>query len=151
MPTRTDAPIEVPMIWRGWLLAVTCGVIALSLILLFAPSAGGFLFDAIYLATLTPQPDYSPSAVAYIQFVNGVLGAVMIGWMVAIVLLVQGPFRRGERFGWDAIAASVAVWFVVDTSFSLIHGVGGNAMLNALVASGFAVPLVATYRLFRRP
>jgi hypothetical protein len=150
MPTRTDAPPEVPMIWRGWLLAVACGVIALSLLLLLAPSAGGFLFDAIYLATLTPQADYSPSAMAYIQFVNGVLGAVMIGWMVAIVLLVQGPFRRGERFGWDAIAASVAVWFAVDTSFSLVHGVLGNVALNLLMAAGFAVPLAATYGRFRR-
>ncbi|MCE9523343.1 MAG: hypothetical protein K8S25_13050, partial [Alphaproteobacteria bacterium] len=76
--------------------------------------------------------------------------AVMIGWMVVIILLVQGPFRRGERFGWDAIAASVGVWFAVDTSFSLAHDVVGNVALNLLVAAGFAVPLVATYGRFRR-
>ncbi|MCE9522663.1 MAG: hypothetical protein K8S25_09555 [Alphaproteobacteria bacterium] len=150
MQNRADAPVEVPMIWRGWLLAVAGGVIALSLVLLLAPSAGGFLFDAIYLATLTPQTDYSPPAVAQIQFTSGVLGAVMIGWMVVIILLVQGPFRRGERFGWDAIAASVGVWFAVDTSFSLVHDVVGNVVLNLLVAAGFAVPLVATYGRFRR-
>jgi hypothetical protein len=133
------------------LLATAGVVVALGLLLLLAPAYGGAVFDAIYAGSLFPQTDYSPSAIAAMHFTNGVLGAVLIGWMTMVIAVVRGPFRRGEPFAWNVIAGSIGTWWTLDTTFSVVHGVAGNVALNVLVLIGFAVPLAATYRRFHRP
>lgn len=88
---------------------------------------------------------FGDPAVSYIALVHGVLGAVMIGWGVALLFLMFGPFRRGSRESWLTIAISLAAWFVPDIAFSLWHGFWQNAVVNSAFAVLFAIPLVATY------
>jgi hypothetical protein len=33
----------------------------------------------------------------YVHFAHGIIGAVMAGWMVAIVVIARRPFVAGER------------------------------------------------------
>ena len=70
----------------------------------------------------------------------------MVGWGVALLLIVRGPLRRDLREGWTIVTVSVLAWFLPDTSFSLISGFGQNAVLNLVFLVLFAVPLIATYR-----
>jgi hypothetical protein len=86
------------------------------------------------------------AAARYVTFVYGVLGAVMVGWACLLWPLVRGPIRRRESWAWSAIAASVGVWFVVDSTLSLASGFGENALLNLVFAIAFAVPLLAIRR-----
>jgi hypothetical protein len=136
--------------WCNWLIVVAAAVSLFSALLLLAPLLGQQVFDAIYFFTLEPQPPATEREAAYLRFTNGVLGAVMIGWMTLIAIVANDPFRRGERWAWTAIAASVGVWYVIDTTFSLAHDIVGNALLNSAIAAAFAVPLLATRRSFRR-
>jgi hypothetical protein len=72
-----------------------------------------------------------PSLVlGYIWFANGIIGAVMAGWMISIILLARGPFLEGRRHAWNTIAIPLASWFFIDTGFSIAHGVWGNVPLN---------------------
>ena len=46
--------------------------------------------------------------------------------------------------GWNLIATPVVAWFIPDTAFSLWTGFWQNAVLNAVFALLFAIPLIAT-------
>jgi hypothetical protein len=71
----------------------------------------------------------------------GILGAVMVGWMVALWFVATGPLRKRQRWAWNLCAASVASWFVLDTMASAIY-IPRNVILNAIFFVGFAVPML---------
>jgi hypothetical protein len=103
------------------------------------------LFEwVVFGSAESPIPD--GEAGRYVTFVYGVLGAVMIGWACLLWPLVRGPLRRREPWAWSAIAVSVGIWFVVDSTLSLASGFGENALLNLVFAIAFAVPLLAIRR-----
>jgi hypothetical protein len=133
-------------LWRVWL-TVACGlVIALSLTLVLFPGIGQLGFNRMILGDWRSPPDFSPDAVRYVTFVYGVLGAVMIGWTVVLLAIIQGPCAAGERWAWRAIVGSTAVWFVIDSIFSWGAGFLVNIALNSAFAAIFAVPLIGSYR-----
>ncbi|MFN9746430.1 MAG: hypothetical protein ACK57B_12380 [Betaproteobacteria bacterium] len=134
-------------LWSNLIQAAAAVVLALSAMLLLAPAWGEAFFSLVYHGRLAGTPPPAAEQ-AYIRFAHGIIGAVMAGWMIAVVLLARGPFRQGRREGWRAIAWPLAAWFVVDTAFSAAHGVWGNVLLNTGTALMFAVPLWASRRHF---
>ena len=134
--------------WSRLIQAAAAVVLALSAVLMLAPSLGEAFFYLVFF-----QQPASPVAVpieiqGYLRFVNGVIGAVMAGWMMVIIMLARGPFRAGERVAWNAIAWPLLGWYVIDTAFSAAHGVWGNVLLNTGTALMFGVPLWASRRHF---
>jgi hypothetical protein len=131
-----------------WLQAAAAVVILLSAVLLLAPATGMVIFSTVYFW----QPEFAEpapaSVVAYIRFMHGVLGAVMVGWMVAVIALARGGFVAGQRHAWNTIAASLGAWLLVDTTYSALHAVWGNVALNVATAAMFAVPLIASRKHF---
>jgi hypothetical protein len=87
--------------------------------------------------------------VRYLRFLLGVSGAVSFAWMAGLLIVVLGPFRGGERWAWRAIAASIAIWFILDGGHSIASGFPHNALYNLVFLIGFGIPLAATYRRFR--
>ena len=85
-------------------------------------------------------------ALDYTTFIFGVLGAVILGWMVLTFIVARGPLRRREPWAWTAVAASIGVWFVVDTGFSLAVGQVEHAVFNV----GFLVPIAIALAALRR-
>lgn len=75
-------------------------------------------------------------------------GAIMLGWMVLMGFVALVPFRRGEKWAWVAIAATLAVWFVFDCGSSVIYGMSINVIINTVSLITFAIPLAVTYRTF---
>ncbi len=134
--------------WSRLIQAAAAVVLALSAVLMLAPSLGEAFFYLVFF-----QQPASPVAVpieiqGYLRFANGVIGAVMAGWMMVIIMLARGPFRAGERVAWNAIAWPLLGWYVIDTAFSAAHGVWGNVLLNTGTALMFGVPLWASRRHF---
>lgn len=134
--------------WWRWLVMVTVGVIIFAAGFVLVPGVMTTLFDAMFFSANRSNATFSAEAIDYIRFAYGVLGAVMIGWMVLILRILLGAFRRGEREAWDTITLSIVVWFVVDTGFSLSMGFWENALFNGAFLIAFAIPLAATYRTF---
>lgn len=79
----------------------------------------------------------------YIRLVCGILGAVIVGWMMTIAAIVAGPLRRREPWAWWAIVSATLVWFILDTGLSLSLGFVGHALFNVAFAIGLAIPLAA--------
>ena len=115
-------------------------MILLGAVMILAPMLGEKVFYLVYYQSFSPPADFSDEARRYIRFTNAVLGAVMIGWMTLTLWLVNA--RQGLPFPLrSALLLSFGSWFVVDTTFSAVHGVWGNVVLNALVAIGTLAPL----------
>ena len=132
--------------WVAWLLAASAGVVLFGLALVMAPALTLQGFSLLVYADGQRLGSYGPEAVQYISLVHAVIGAVMIGWGVVLALVVRGPFASGAPIGWQVIAASIAAWFVPDTTYSLWSGFWQNAVLNLVFFLVFAIPLAATYR-----
>jgi ABC-type multidrug transport system fused ATPase/permease subunit len=126
--------------WSKVLLAVIVATLVFGLSLVYLPQIMQPIFNMIIFNT-TESP-FDPEAARYITFVFGVLGAVMVGWTIALIFLA----RRGGREAWQAITVSVVVWYVIDTIFSIYSGYAANAVLNTVVLAAFAVPLFMIYR-----
>lgn len=137
--------------WVRWLLAGLVGVGAFGMALVLLPGPMQSLFNIVAFGAPDTPAAFGVEATAYLAFVYGVLGAVMAGWSIALLAIVHGPFRRGERWAWGAVTGSLGLWFVVDTTFSLVSGFPGNAVLNCVFALVLAVPLIATRALASSP
>ncbi|CAE6761242.1 hypothetical protein [Nitrospira defluvii] len=136
------------LFWWRWLIVVTAGVLVFGLSMVVAPGLTRQFFSLLVFSSAGTIGALGEPAVTYIALVHGVLGAVMIGWGIALLFIVLSPFRRGSRDGWYTLAVSVAAWFIPDTVFSLWSGFWHNAVLNVVVAVLFAIPLAATYPVF---
>jgi hypothetical protein len=138
------------LIWWYWLIFVTCSVIVFSLGMVIAPNlVQERLFDAMFFSSAQMQSILSNAAVSYILFTYRVLGAVMIGWMISLLFILVGSFRRGQREGWYAITGSIAVWFLLDSGFSILVGYWQNAVFNVIFFVLFIIPLAAISNRFK--
>lgn len=125
------------------LFAIALGVGAFGLAFVVLPGPIEGLFNRMIFGSAAAPETFSAEARDYIRFSYGVIGAVMAGWMALIGAIALGPLRRGERWAWEALAGSIAFWFVVDTAHSLATGYPENALLNVGFVIAFAVPLYA--------
>ncbi|MEA5619616.1 hypothetical protein VB711_17465 [Cronbergia sp. UHCC 0137] len=134
--------------WWYCLVITTFGVAIFGLTLIIFPDFMQSFFNGIFFHTSQVQTTFSEAANSYIKFVHGVLGAVMLGWSVIIFLVLLGSFRRVEGEAWWTITASIFIWLIVDSSFSISTGFWQNAVLNLIFFVCFIIPLAATYRDF---
>ena len=126
-----------------WIYAVITGCLgAFGLVL-------AFLHDASWLAPLmgllwepfigqAPLPE---NLARLLDFVLGILGAVMLSWSVALASLGWQALRRGQTWAWRACLVAALAWFVIDESFSIYFGVTVNALGNLVFLAGLLVPL----------
>jgi hypothetical protein len=132
--------------WSRMIQGAAAVVLALSAVLMLAPPLGETFFHLVYFQQPASPVPVPAEIQGYLRFANGIIGAVMAGWMMAVIVLARGPFRAGERFAWNAIAWPLLGWYVIDTTFSIAHGAWGNVLLNTGTALMFGVPLLASRR-----
>lgn len=132
--------------WR-WLVVSSAIVVLFGAIFLAAPKLTYAGFE--WLFTWSHSRAVPAEARLYVEFVYGVLGAVLVGWGTTFLFVLFGPFRRDEasaRWAWWTIAVPLVVWAVPDTIWSCWTGYWPNAVLNAGFVALFTPPLVGTYR-----
>jgi hypothetical protein len=89
------------------------------------------------------------TALMFRSWIYGVLGATVLGWGVTLAFIASYPFKKKERWSWQAIACGTASWYVLDTSFSVYFGVYFNAALNTVLLLSIALPLIMTHKEFK--
>ena len=132
-------------LWDRWLATALVAVIGYGAVLVGCSGVAAALFDRLGFgpgaAGIT-----TVAATAHLRLVYGVLGAVLIGWMLLLWAVAGGPLRRRERWAWTAMTTSVTAWFVIDTTFSLAIGATAHAVFNLGFAAALGIPLTGLHR-----
>jgi hypothetical protein len=140
--------LDTPRLWWRWL-AVACVITLLySLSFVLLPGATLASTSGAYLGSPDAHEAFGTMGVRYLRFLLGVSGAISAAWMGVLLLVVLDPFRRGERWAWWAITLSIGIWFVFDSSHSVLSGFPANALYNLVPLVAFGIPLGASYRHF---
>ncbi len=74
--------------------------------------------------------------------VNAVLGSVMIGWATLMYFLIKGPISKGNIEIVKYILIALIVWFLIDSTGSILAGLPGNVILNLSFLIIFIPPLI---------
>jgi hypothetical protein len=131
-----------PLLWDRLTTAVVVGVLGYACLLVVRGSVPAAMFDRLGFG-MTASGIVDAPARRHVLLVYGILGAVLIGWMVLLLAVVLGPLRRRERWAWNAVTLSMTLWFLVDTTFSLAVGSSAHAVFNVPFAAAIGVPLAA--------
>ena len=128
--------------WKTWLLLVA---IAITLFGIFMSLFNGTALFAPFDANINPvfwgQAPLPESTIQFQRWVFGAWGATVGGWGVLLIYVAAYPIRRKEPWAWKSIMAGLVVWFVLDTSLSLLHKVYFNAAFNFLIFLLAVTPL----------
>ena len=139
----------IPSLWFRWLAVAIFGVMLFGASMVVLPETARDIFSLLFHASPGEfQARYPADANRYILFAHGVLGATMLGWGAAMLLILRGPFRRREPDGWTMLAAPLVLWFIADSAYSLYTGFWQNVLLNAVLLLLFGIPLGATRKYF---
>lgn len=141
---------KISPFWTNWLLAFSVIGVFLAIDVVVIPiireTIGSFWYE-LFFGAGTYQA-LGETEVLFQQFLFGVMGAVMAGWMLLLAVIVHIPFRRGEKWAWYAIDASVLLWFIGDCTISLVVGFHANLWINIALLVAVMLPLLMTYRQF---
>jgi hypothetical protein len=101
------------------------------------------LFDAFRFGP--KSRGLNDDGVKYSLFTFGVLGAVLVGWMVLIISMVDLAAYEGDptvrAMARRGLMLSVATWFLFDTGFSLASGEIEHAIFNIPFGTLIGLPL----------
>ena len=131
--------------FRLWLLVVS-GAFAIAgivlVVIVSTPLFNGFhrLFDHAFW----PGPPDAATR-SFQTWAYGVTFAVMAGWGLCMTIIVANGFASRQAWVWWTIAASVALWYPLDTGRSLIHRVYVNAIANTALLVILAIPLIGIF------
>lgn len=137
--------------WRGWLVVVTIGVMVYAMGLMLMPQTMHGLFNLLFFADSKQVRQIGEDDPVFIQLVYGVLGAVMIGWMVTLLAIMRRHFHTDPCGTLQILTVSIAVWYAVDSGFSVATGFVEHAVFNTGFLLVYAIPLVGMGRQLREP
>ena len=123
-----------------WLQLVLGAVFIYSLLLVFTGSVAGSLFSWFGFG---PNEEIDTSEVQdYLLLPYMVLGAVMAGWVFLMILIVRGPLKDGSLWARRFLIQSILLWFILDTSMSVVLGYPTHALFNVPFALALGIPLL---------
>ena len=139
--------------WRKWLLGVSVYLIAFGIVLALFPQSR--LINLAFNNQINPVFWEAPAEMGvdtarFQAWIYGVLGATVAGWGVLLAFISHFPFRAKERWAWNAIAAGIGIWFMIDTPLSAYYGVLFNLVFNTALLLLIAIPLGATRKSFAK-
>ena len=129
-------------LWKDWLLVWAIGVTLFGLVL-----AGG-AYAATDMPTRTLFQFFgSPLPLVmdeYHRFAIGLMGAVTMGWGLTYVAAFKALFTLEPAKAapiWRMLVLGSLVWFVVDSTISVVTGIWMNAVSNTILLILLLIPV----------
>ena len=136
--------------WWRWLVAADIIVIVFGAAQALLPELVRQGFSLLVFGSASYIDTFPQDAIRYITLTHAVMGSVMIGWGVSMMYTLLTQFRTGEWTGWVSPAVALILWFIPDTTMSILTGFWQNAVLNVGFILLFVIPLAATYKTFKK-
>ena len=129
--------------WLGWLKITMCLVVLAGILLaLFSDYLFSDFIDTkinkIFFSGISPEFNVEQLK----KWMFGVSGAVMVGWGLSMLYVVNYPFRQKEQWAWRCIFYPVLAWYLIDSSISAYFGVGFNVLINSILFLQIVAPLL---------
>lgn len=135
--------------WQKWLFVV--GIVVSVFGVMMSLLSGTPLFD-LFNRQIDPAfwsiRTVSDSVQQFQKWIYGVWGATIAGWGIFLAFIAHYPFAKKERWSWKCTIAGLLIWFVLDTSLSLVYQVYFNVAFNVGLFVLAMVPLVFTRKEF---
>lgn len=136
--------------WSRWLYVVGIGVSIFGVMM--ALLSGTPLFD-LFNRQIDPV-FWGANAVdgateQFQHWLYGVWGATIAGWGIILTYIARIPFRKKERWAWNALVFGILVWYVLDTALSFLYGVNFNVAFNTTILILAGLPILFTRKDFR--
>lgn len=141
--TNSESIFTPSLFWINWLCFATVFTMLFGLLMVMLPGLTLQGFGLMIFKNANQFGTFDPSATAYIELAHAVMGAVLFGWGALMFMMVRKLMTQGIKEAWGMLTASVLLWYVPDTAFSLVSGFWQNAVLNTGFACLYAVPLFA--------
>lgn len=125
--------------WTRWLLVVLWVLFGYSLLLVVGGPLAGRLFAAFGFGLSGPAD--TTAVREYLNLPYMVLGAVLAGWTSMMISVVRGPLQDGSPWAVPVLIRSLSLWFVLDTTMSVVLGHPTHALFNVPIAVALALPL----------
>jgi hypothetical protein len=129
--------------WKNWLIVWCWATIGVGV--LFAAGAIPALDGGVrlfYDIIMWPIDGLSPYG-EEVRLTAALLGAVMIGWGIAIFGLIDAAESVGVQT-WRTLTLSVVVWYAIDSAISIALGAPVNALSNTGFLVTFLAPILAS-------
>ena len=97
-------------IWTIWLTAASMAVAAFGLFLVLVPTLALQGFSLLVYGDPGRLQALGGETARYISLAHAVLGAVMLGWGLMLVAVVQRLLAHGSKLGWQLVAGSLALF-----------------------------------------
>jgi hypothetical protein len=126
-------------LWAKITIACATATTVFGLSMMMWPRLGIGYFNMLFFGSPRYPVSMGPAASAYLDFVYGVLGAVIIGWMSILIALCLRSLA--DRSSVAPALPAIAIWLVIDSAFSVVSGFWQNAASNLLFAAMLAIPI----------
>ena len=131
-------------LWRRWVIGWCYLVLALGLVFTGSAwpqsdAAVRLFYDVIYWP-LDGQSGWHES----LRLTAAILGAVMMGWALTLLTLVQTALKQPQLSLWRPMTGSILVWWVIDSSISVALNTPGNALSNTGFLLLYLIPVLAS-------
>lgn len=140
MTQMLQATKPLNLAWMtGWCVAV--GLLGMILVGSGFEATSGpvrILFDVL---NGPGELDFNP----YVRFSLAILGAVTMGWSLTLMAVIQVANQLEKQVSkriWIGIAASIVIWYVIDSILSIATGFWLNAVSNTIFSATFLIPVI---------
>lgn len=135
--------------WRTYLLAVTDLLIVMGVAFAALAIVPGWYGALAWLNELAGGAVVAgEDSIRTVRFLYGIVGGILAGWGILLYFVIKNAAGSGTL---RLVGASVAGWYVLDTTASVVTGFYVNVAINTfLLVALLIVPLVGTMRESRR-
>lgn len=137
--------------WYYWLAVATVLNFMIALVIAFAPDSPFFVMHTEAIAAAWFPEGLTGGAEQVRHFFFGIIGGTLAGYFLLQGAIVWVPFYHRERWAWHAILWAMVVWFLIDSTLSIVNGALFNVwMINVWPLILVLLPLVMTHGSFFR-
>lgn len=138
--------------WYYWILSVSVINIIVGIIIAFLPASIFFEYHTNALGETFLNGFITEEAEKLRTFFFGIIGATIAGYFLLQTMIVIYPFRNREKWAWHAIFWALLLWFITDSTLSILHGAFFNVwMINIPSLLLTLLPLLMTVNVFHHP
>lgn len=123
---------------RQWawalILAADAGIVLYGVMAVAMPTTMTAGYESYTGSTWASFAGGTPAVASYVLLLYRLVGGLNIGLGLALIAVVAGPYRRGERWAWFAVLAGNAVGFGVPMTYDQITGAVGSFEILEFVA-----------------